>query len=279
MMVFRGRKVTFDSPKVMGILNVTPDSFSDGGKFNTASLALEQASKMVAVGATFIDIGGESTRPGAKEISVQEELDRVIPVIEAVHNSLDTIISLDTSKPQVMFAGVEAGASMINDVRALSLPNALETAAQLAKSHAVPTCIMHMQGTPTTMQSAPHYEHVVDEIVAFFRLQIERLITAGFADNQIILDPGFGFGKSLEHNFQILKHFKAFTQFDLPVLAGMSRKSMIGSLLNKEVNQRLAGDIAANTIAAMLGANIIRVHDVDQACDAMKIVDKVNSVN
>lgn len=278
MMVFKDRTVVFNSPKVMGILNVTPDSFSDGGKFISLHKALEQARDMVAHGATFIDVGGESTRPGAQEVSVDEELCRVVPIIEAINNELDVIVSIDTSKARVMHEAVNAGARLINDVRALQLPDALQTAAKLAKELNVPTCIMHMQGTPLTMQIAPNYTSVVDEVIAFFRLQIERLVGAGFEYKQIMLDPGFGFGKSLDHNYLLLKSFMQFTQFDLPVLAGMSRKSMIGNLLNKDVDNRLSGDIAANTIAAMLGASIVRVHDVEEAMDAMKIVDKINSV-
>lgn len=277
-MYFRGRKVVFNCPKVMGVLNVTPDSFSDGGRYSQVDQALKQAQLMVDQGATFIDVGGESTRPGATEVATQVELDRVIPVIEAIARNIDTIITIDTSKPEVMETAVESGASMINDVRALSKPKALETAAKLAQKYDVPTCIMHMQGSPETMQYQPQYAHVVDEIIEFFRLQIERLVSAGFDYKQIMLDPGFGFGKSLDHNYQLLKHFTQLTQFDLPVLAGMSRKSMIGKLLNREINERLAGDIAAATIAAMNGASIIRVHDVAQASDAMKIVEKINTV-
>ncbi|MFW8589411.1 dihydropteroate synthase [Glaciecola sp. 2405UD65-10] len=278
-MLFKGTEITFDSPQIMGILNVTPDSFSDGGKFTSASSALKHALDMVNSGATFIDVGGESTRPGAKELSVQEELDRVLPVVELLNAELDTIISIDTSKPQVMLAAVEAGASLINDVRALSVPNALETAAHLAKSHGVPSCIMHMQGSPQNMQEAPEYNDVVAEIVAFFEKRLAQLIKAGFSSEQIIIDPGFGFGKTLGHNYAILNHLRQFTDLGLPVLAGMSRKSMIGNVINKPVDERLAGDIAASTIAAINGANIIRVHDVQQTADAMKIVQMVSKFN
>lgn len=279
MMVFKDIEVIFNGPKVMGILNVTPDSFSDGGKFTSVNAAFEQARHMVNKGACFIDVGGESTRPGASEVSLQEELDRVVPVIEKVTQSLDVIVSIDTSKPEVMTAAVDAGAKLINDVRALSLPNALETAAGFAKSHNIPTCVMHMQGSPQTMQDTPEYSSVVEDVVEFFRQQIQRLTHAGFKYQQIMLDPGFGFGKTLDHNYEMLKCFTQFTQFDLPVLAGMSRKSMIGNLLNKEVTDRLAGDIATNTIAAMAGASLVRVHDVEEAVDAMKIVDKVNRLS
>jgi dihydropteroate synthase len=277
-MLFKDRTVIFNNAKVMGILNVTPDSFSDGGKFNTLEKALEQARQMVKHGATFIDVGGESTRPGALEVSLDEELSRVIPVIEAIDKELDVIVSIDTSKAQVMREAVKAGARLINDVRALQLPNALEMAAVLSQQENIPVCIMHMQNNPSTMQIAPHYDSVVDEVIYFFRVQIERLIKAGYQYNQILLDPGFGFGKSLDHNYQLLQSLMQFTQFDMPLLVGMSRKSMIGNLLNKEVDERLWGDIAANTIAAMSGASILRVHDVKETMDAVKIVDKTNSV-
>jgi dihydropteroate synthase len=277
-MLFKDRTIVFDSPKVMGILNVTPDSFSDGGKFNSKKRAIVHAQKMVEHGASFIDIGGESTRPGATHVSVQEELDRVIPVIESLAKEVDTVLSIDTSKPEVMRAAVDAGAGLINDVRALRLHGALDTAVEMARMHNVPTCIMHMQGAPQTMQDSPSYTSIVEELIEFFRMQIERLTHAGWQYDQILLDPGFGFGKTLDHNYQILKHFTQFTQFDLPIIAGLSRKSMIGNLLNRDVEHRLAGDIAANTIAAMAGASIVRVHDVQQAADAMKIVEKVNSI-
>jgi dihydropteroate synthase len=278
-MLFKDREVIFNSPKVMGILNVTPDSFSDGGRFTSLNKAVKQASLMLKHGATFIDVGGESTRPGATAVSLEEELNRVIPVIEAINKELDVIVSVDTSKAIVMQEAVSAGARLINDVRALKLPNALETAAKFARELNVPTCVMHMKGTPATMQCAPQYECVVAEVSDFFRFQIERLTSAGFHYNQILLDPGFGFGKSLDNNYQLLKSLMQFTQFDLPVVAGMSRKSMIGNLLNKDVDNRLSGGIAAHTIAAMFGASILRVHDVEQTVDAMKIVGKTNSVN
>lgn len=278
-MLFKNKEVIFDSPKIMGILNVTPDSFSDGGKYTSTSKALKQAQCMFNHGATFIDVGGESTRPGAKDICVNEELDRVIPIIEEISTELDILISIDTSKAEVMEEAINAGASLINDVRSLQMPNALNTAARLAKELDVPSCIMHMQGTPKSMQQAPTYNSVVDDVLAFMKQQITRLTRAGFKNSQIIIDPGFGFGKTLDHNYQILKHLEQFTQYDLPVLAGMSRKSMIGNLLNKDIDKRLYGDIAAATIAAMSGASIIRVHDVEQTIDAIKIVDKINSVH
>lgn len=278
MMTFGNKKLVFDSPKVMGILNVTPDSFSDGGEFNTLDAAISQVAYMVEQGAALVDVGGESTRPGALPVSVSEELDRVIPVVESIAERFDIVISVDTSKPEVMKEAAAKGANMINDVRALSLPMALETASQLAKEKNIPTCIMHMQGTPSTMQIAPNYEHVVDEVIDFFRQQIERLVHAGFSYKQIILDPGFGFGKTLDHNYQMLKYFARFTDFDLPVMAGMSRKSMIGDLLDRKVDERLSGDICVNTLASSAGASILRVHDVKAAMDVVKIMEKINQV-
>uniref|UniRef100_UPI0030C897E2 dihydropteroate synthase n=1 Tax=Ningiella ruwaisensis TaxID=2364274 RepID=UPI0030C897E2 len=279
MMTFRDKTVVFNAPKVMGILNVTPDSFSDGGQFNKLDDALKQTEKMIASGATFIDIGGESTRPGATPVTLEEELDRVIPVIDAITERFDTIVSIDTSKSEVMLEAANHGASLINDVRALSQPGALETASRLAQEHNIPTCIMHMQGTPETMQDLPRYNSVVDEVIEFFRAQIERLTANGFEYKQIMLDPGFGFGKTLDHNYEILKRFDEFTQFDLPVLAGMSRKSMIGNLLNKGITERLAGDICVNTVASLAGASILRVHDVGEAADVSKIIEKLNQIN
>lgn len=278
MMEFGNKTVDFAGPKVMGIINMTPDSFSDGGKINSIDKGLQEAEQMINAGATFIDIGGESTRPGAVEVSVEDELARVIPIIRAITSELDTIVSIDTSKPKVMLQAVNAGARLINDVRALTKPGALEIAASLAVKENIPTCIMHMQGTPQNMQDAPEYASVVESILGFFSEKIKTLTNAGFSYNQIMLDPGFGFGKTLEHNYQILKHFSSFTQFDMPVLAGMSRKSMIGNVLDKPVGERLFGDVAAHTIAALQGAAVLRVHDAGAVIDAVKIVEKINSV-
>lgn len=279
MMVFRDTKVVFDTPKVMGILNVTPDSFSDGGQYTKIDDVLFKAESMITSGATFIDIGGESTRPGAKSVSVNEELDRVVPAIEAIHGKLETLISIDTSKPEVMQAAVDAGASLINDVRALSLPNALEVASNLAKTHNVPTCLMHMKGTPQTMQDEAIYSDILSEVTDFFESKIKRCTNAGFTYKQLLLDPGFGFGKTTEHNYQLLKHIAEFSQFDMPIISGTSRKSMIGNLLNKPIDQRLTGSIATATLAAMSGASIIRVHDVEETMDVVKIVAKTLSVD
>jgi dihydropteroate synthase len=278
MMIFKNKTIVFDAPKIMGILNVTPDSFSDGGQFNQVDAALARAEAMVKQGASFIDIGGESTRPGATPVSLDEELERVIPAIDAISNALEVVISVDTSKAQVMQEAANHGATLINDVRALREPGALETAAQLAKEHNIPTCIMHMQGSPEDMQDAPKYDSVVDEINSFFTQQIERLTNAGFSYNQIMLDPGFGFGKTLDHNYEMLKYFTHFTQFDLPVLAGTSRKSMISKLLNVDVNNTLTGDISINTITAMAGASVLRVHDVKEAMDVARIIEKINQL-
>jgi dihydropteroate synthase len=277
-MKFRDRKVKFDSPKVMGILNVTPDSFSDGGQFSTVDAAMRQAESMVNAGATFIDVGGESTRPGAKAVSLQEELDRVIPVIESISNHLDVVVSVDTSKAQVMTQAAKCGAGLINDVRALRSDGALNAAIHAANNFNVSVCLMHMQGEPQNMQHRPRYDGVVKEVTVFFEQRIKECTDAGLNYQRILIDPGFGFGKTLEHNYQILKYLHEFKQFDVPVLVGMSRKSMIGELLQRDVNQRLAGNIATATIAALAGVEIIRVHDVNETMDAIKIVNKLQSI-
>ncbi|RUO44425.1 dihydropteroate synthase [Aliidiomarina taiwanensis] len=254
--------------EVMGILNVTPDSFSDGGQFNNIDTALLQAEQMVADGAHWLDIGGESTRPGASEVSVQEELDRVIPVIERIRTQLDVKVSVDTSKAHVMTEAVSAGAHMINDIRALQEPGALTAAAAAG----VKVCLMHMQGQPRTMQADPHYEDVVADIVDFFQQRIQQCEAAGIQKSQLLIDPGFGFGKTLRHNYQLLQRLSAFHQLELPLLVGMSRKSMLGKVTGKGVNERLAASVAAATIAALKGAHIIRVHDVAETMDAVNIV-------
>ena len=277
-MNFRNREVIFDSPKVMGILNVTPDSFSDGGKFSELELAIRQAESMVRAGATFIDVGGESTRPGAVAVSLDEELDRVIPVIEKISDELDVVVSVDTSKAQVMTQAVQSGAGMINDVRALQNEGALSAAISAANDFNVPSCLMHMQGEPKSMQDKPLYHSVVEEVIDFFDQRIELYEKAGLERRHILIDPGFGFGKTLDHNYQLLKHLCKFNRFNIPVLVGMSRKSMIGNLLKRDINQRLAGNIATATIAATAGVGIIRVHDVVETMDAVKIVNKLQSI-
>lgn len=252
----------------MGILNVTPDSFSDGGTHNSLNDAVNHAAKLIAEGASIIDIGGESTRPGASDVSIDEELQRVVPVVEAIRQRFDIWISVDTSKAQVITESANAGASIINDIRSLQEPGALEAAAKTG----LPVCIMHMQGDPKTMQQSPHYENVVMDVDRFLQENIQRCVDVGIEKNQIILDPGFGFGKNLAHNYQLLAHLSELHHFGLPILAGMSRKSMVGQLLNVPPQERVAGSVACAVIAAMQGAQIIRVHDVKETVDAMKVV-------
>ncbi|MFT6985445.1 MAG: dihydropteroate synthase [Psychromonas sp.] len=261
------------SPKVMGILNVTPDSFSDGGFFANIDKALQQATTMVQQGAAIIDIGGESTRPGACDVSVQNELDRVIPIIEKIHKNLDCWISIDTSKAQVMQEAVDAGADLINDVRALQDQGALGIA---AKSE-VPVCLMHMQGLPRTMQSAPEYNNLLEEVKTFLLQRVNTCIEAGIRKDNIILDLGFGFGKQLKHNFQLLAATKEFVALGYPLLTGVSRKSMFGQLLNRDINNRLAGSLAGALIAVQQGSQIIRVHDVAETVDVIRVLQEVNS--
>ena len=266
--------IDLSQPQVMGILNVTPDSFSDGGKHTNVSQALDHALRMIDEGATFIDIGGESTRPGAPDVSLQEELDRTIPVIEAVAKNTPCVISIDTSKADVMREAVKAGAGLINDVRALQEPGALQVAAEAQ----VPVCLMHMQGQPRTMQQSPEYDDVVNDVVQFLLARTKVCEEAGIAKDKILFDPGYGFGKSLEHNYTLVKHLPSLMKLGYPVLVGMSRKSMIGNLLNRKVDERLAGSISLATIVAQMGAQIVRVHDVKETADAVNIVKMLNSV-
>ncbi|WP_209326561.1 dihydropteroate synthase [Pseudoalteromonas sp. PA2MD11] len=264
----RGRILRLDSPVVMGILNVTPDSFSDGGSYCQLDSAVKQAKTLLNQGAKIIDIGGESTRPGAPDVSLEDELDRVIPLVKALRASSDCIISIDTSKSEVMRQAIIAGADIINDVRALQEPGAIEVLAQYPE---VAICLMHMQGQPRTMQSNPHYDDLFADINEFFAERLTACEQAGIQSERIILDPGFGFGKTLAHNYQILNKFDVFNQFKLPVLAGLSRKSMIGNLLNRDTNERLAGSLAGALIAAQNGAKIIRVHDVQETVDVLSV--------
>ena len=266
--------IDLSQPQVMGILNVTPDSFSDGGQHANVSQALDHALRMIDEGATFIDIGGESTRPGAPDVSLQEELDRTIPVIEAVAKNTPCVISIDTSKADVMREAVKAGAGLINDVRALQEPGALQVAAEAQ----VPVCLMHMQGQPKTMQQSPEYDDVVNDVGQFLLARTKVCEEAGIAKDKILFDPGYGFGKSLEHNYTLVKHLPSLMKLGYPVLVGMSRKSMIGNLLNRKVDERLAGSISLATIVAQMGAQIIRVHDVKETADAVNIVKMLNSV-
>ncbi|ASU21583.1 dihydropteroate synthase [Vibrio qinghaiensis] len=265
------KTLILDRPHVMGILNMTPDSFSDGGKFNALDLALEHADKMIAAGVSIIDIGGESTRPGAPEVTLDDELSRVIPIIKAIRAKHDVWISIDTSKAEVMRQAVEAGADLINDVRALQEPGALEVAAKAQ----VPVCIMHMQGQPRTMQTSPHYQDVLADVKLFLEDRVAACTRAGIARENIILDPGFGFGKTVEHNYHLLAHLDAFHQFGLPILAGMSRKSMIFKILNKKPAECMVASVTCAAVAAMKGAHIIRVHDVNETIEAMKIVQTI----
>ncbi|WP_353496986.1 dihydropteroate synthase [Vibrio chaetopteri] len=267
------KTLSLDTPQVMGIVNVTPDSFSDGGKFNSVDAALEQVVAMIASGVTIVDIGGESTRPGAPDVELQEELARVIPVIRAIRERFGVWISVDTSKAEVMRQAVEAGADIINDVRALQEPGALEVAAAAG----VPICLMHMQGQPRTMQANPTYEDLLTDVAQFLQERIAACEAVGITREQLILDPGFGFGKTLEHNYHLLAHLDKFHQFGLPVLAGMSRKSMIFKLLDKVPADCLAGSLACATLAAAKGAQIIRVHDAAETVEAVKIVQMMQS--
>ncbi|MCY7295790.1 dihydropteroate synthase [Alteromonas sp. a30] len=267
-MRFRDKTLSLDSPQVMGILNVTPDSFSDGGRFNTLDTALKQASKMIEDGATILDIGGESTRPGSLAVPLQEELDRVMPIIEALASRFDVVLSVDTKKAQVMRAAISAGVHLVNDIFALQAEGALET---VADSN-VAVCLMHMRGQPSSMQNAPSYEHVVEEVKQFLGARIQACTDVGISQERIIIDPGFGFGKSLQHNCDLLAHFSEFSDFGLPVLAGVSRKSMFGALLDLNIDQRLVPSVVSAVLATQRGASILRVHDVKETVDALALM-------
>ena len=254
-------------PQIMGILNFTPDSFSDGGQFFSLDKALFQVEKMLKEGATIIDIGGESTRPMAEEVPETEELQRVIPLVEAVQKRFDCWISVDTSKAVVMQEAAKVGMDLINDIRALREPGALEIAGQLN----LPTCIMHMQGQPRTMQTNPHYDDVVQDVYQFLTDRTQACLAAGIAKENIIWDMGFGFGKTVQHNYKLLQQLAQFCESGYPVLAGLSRKSMIGAVLDKPVTERVVGSVAGALIAAQNGATILRVHDVAATADALKV--------
>jgi len=253
----------------MGVLNVTPDSFSDGGDYASLDAALFRAQEMVSQGVAIIDVGGESTRPGAATVALQQELDRVAPLIERISSQLDICISVDSSRPEVMLAAQAAGAHLINDVRALQRDGAIGAAQQTG----LPVCLMHMQGEPETMQLDPSYDDMLNDVHSFLGARIQACIEGGIPRDQILMDPGFGFGKSVEHNYQLLAKLKDFKSHNVPILIGLSRKSMIAAVLNNcGVNERLAGSLAGAVIAAMNGAHIIRVHDVKETVDALKIV-------
>ena len=256
-------------PVVMGVLNVTPDSFSDGGQFVTAEAAVAHGLRLVEEGAAILDIGGESTRPGAAPVSIDEELRRVVPVVERLRQAgVQAVISVDTSKPEVMCAAVAAGAGLINDVRALAEPGALEAVA--ASDCGV--CLMHMQGDPRTMQRAPSYVDVVKEVKAFLLERVQRCLAAAVAPGRIAIDPGFGFGKTLEHNLELLRHLGELSAEGWPVLVGLSRKSIVGTLSGRGAGERVHGSVALAVLAALNGARIVRAHDVAATVDALKIV-------
>ena len=260
-----------DCPMVMGILNVTPDSFSDGGLFTSVDAALQQAERMVAGGATFVDVGGESTRPGAADVSEQQEVDRVVPVIEAINDNLDVLVSVDTSKPAVMRAAVAAGADLINDIRALRFAGALQAAVELQK----PVCLMHMLGEPRTMQQLPAYDDVVADVTQFLAERVAQCREAGLGEDLLLIDPGFGFGKTVQHNLELLAGLENLREIGRPVLAGISRKSTLGKLTGRDSGELLAASISGAVLAVMHGADIVRVHDVAETVDALKIVRAV----
>ena len=251
----------------MGIVNVTPDCFSDGGMYLSTQKAIAHARNLIEEGADILDIGGESTRPGSQAVSINEEIDRVIPVLEALVNT-GTPISIDTSKPQVMKYAIEAGAFMINDVNALRSPGALET---VAENNHVRICLMHMQGTPRNMQENPQYKEIISEVKEFLQQRIDAAKAMGISQDRLIIDPGFGFGKTLRNNFELLNHLDTFTSLEVPVLAGISRKSMLGAITGNNVNYRIHESVAAALLAATKGAKIIRVHDVKASKDTLAI--------
>ncbi len=267
------RVLDLAQPQVMGILNVTPDSFSDGGRFAARDAALRHAAEMVAAGATLIDVGGESTRPGARPVSPVEELERVASVVEAIAAELDVIISLDTSTPAVMREGARLGAGLINDVRALRRDGALEAAADTG----LPVCLMHMLGEPGNMQQNPHYQNVVAEVCDFLVQRMAACAEVGIPAERVVLDPGFGFAKTLAHNLSLFKHLDALRVLGRPLLVGVSRKSMIGQALGREVDERLPGGLALAALAVAKGACILRVHDVAETADAVRMVAAVQA--
>jgi dihydropteroate synthase len=266
-----GRSVDLSTPRVMGVLNVTPDSFSDGGRFVDLAAAVAHGERLAQEGAALIDVGGESTRPGAAPVSAAEQLARVVPVIERLVARTDAVISVDTSSAEVMRAAVAAGAGLINDVRALRAPGALAAAA--ASECAV--CLVHMQGEPATMQRAPHYADVVAEVRAFLSARVAACAAAGIGAGRVLIDPGFGFGKTVEHNLTLLRRLAELTCADAALLVGLSRKALLGTLTGRPVTERSAGSVALAVLAAQSGARIIRAHDVAATRDALKVVAAV----
>jgi dihydropteroate synthase len=268
-----GKILDLSRPQVMGILNVTPDSFSDGGDFFSVDKAVEQAQCMVEGGAAIIDVGGESTRPGADPVPVDEELRRVLPIIEALQTTIPVPVSIDTRKPEVMRAAVAAGAGLINDVNALQAEGAIATAAALG----VPVCLMHMQGLPETMQENPEYTNVVEEVAGFLAARAAACIAAGILAARILVDPGFGFGKTVEHNLLLLRHLDRLVSRGYPLLVGLSRKSLIGKVLDLPVDNRLYPGIALAVLAAWQGAAVIRCHDVRETVEAVRMCQAVRT--
>ena len=266
------RTLDLSAPVVMGVLNVTPDSFSDGGRYTSLDAALRQAEQMLADGAAIIDVGGESTRPGAAPVSEQQELDRVIPVVEALHRELDALVSVDTSTPAVIRACADAGAGMINDVRSLRRPGALEAAAGTG----LPVCAMHMQGEPGTMQNDPFYEDVTAEVIAFLEQRVAACVDAGIPRDKLLVDPGFGFAKTVQHNLRLLAELSQLARLELPLLVGLSRKSLFGKVLDRPVEQRLAGSLAAAVMCVERGARIVRAHDVKETVDGVRFAHAVH---
>ncbi|MEM6300413.1 MAG: dihydropteroate synthase [Pseudomonadota bacterium] len=270
------RTLDLSEPALMGVLNITPDSFSDGGRWirnGTPALdsLLTEATAMVDAGAQILDVGGESTRPGAAAVSLQEEMDRVLPVVEALADSCDAVVSVDSSSPELMRAAAELGAGMLNDVRALQREGALEAASELG----LPVCLMHMQGSPVTMQEAPAYDNAVADVMGFLQMRANACEAAGISSQKILLDPGFGFGKTLEHNLALVRGLKQLATLGYPLLVGVSRKSMVGAITGKPVAERLAGSLALALITLQRGASILRVHDVVETADMMRVYQAV----
>lgn len=274
-LIIKGYTLDLSYTQVMGILNITPDSFFDGGLYNTVSKAIDHVGKMIKYGANLIDIGGESTRPGSKKISDVEELERVIPIVSEIKKRFDIFISINTSSALVMYESAIIGAHMINDVRSLSSDEAME----FAKKSDLAICLMHMQGTPQTMQYHPMYSNVVYEINNFFSQQINRCELAGIKKNRLLIDPGFGFGKKTIHNYQLLSNLKYFHHFNLPLLVGVSRKSMINYDQDFDPKHKMIGSVACAAIAAMQGVHIVRVHDVKETVEALHIVRSMRRFN
>lgn len=265
---------TTNRVQVMGVINTTPDSFSDGGQFSSTEKAFQHALKLIDDGVDILDVGGESTRPGSEDVGLEQELERTIPLIKLIREVSDVPISIDTNKPGVMQQAVDAGATIINSIWALQLENSLEVAAELG----VLVCFMHMQGSPETMQQNPTYDDVVIEVLDFLKQRIDAAIDAGIDQSNIMIDPGFGFGKTLQHNLQLLSSLARFKSLEVPLLVGMSRKRMIGTILDKPLDQRLYGSVSSAVIAAMLGADIVRVHDVPETLDAIAMVNALHQL-